>query len=363
MLSTNEIRKQLRKILPAQTFEPQPDRGVVALLAAAVSIVLIAALYAHQVRWYWLIPASFIIGQLWAHAALAAHEALHGAIFRSKFWHDLVGYVGFAPYLFGCETWYAWHVRSHHAATNNPDLDPDMVGPYCAYESDKVVRLLDFFTIGSKRLLSPLSLLLQFTVQGQLILWFHGVRDVKFKAVRFNRGKAILETLVLIVLFATLIALMGWWYSLWLLVLPSLMANATFMSYICTQHFLRPLTKDNDPMVNAMSVKTHWLADKLHLEFSYHREHHLFPTMSHRFGPRVRAALVEMGIPAEPTFTHLQALKLVLTTPRMYEHSHCLRSATGERVDLREFWRKHSAPEAQLVESVPQLEVTVKAAG
>lgn len=362
-MTTNEIRKQLRKMLPPETFEPQPDRGVVALLVAALSFVLIAVLYLAQAPWYLVIPASIIIGQMWTHTGLAAHEALHGAIFRSKFWQEVLGYVGLGPYLLGCETWCAWHVRSHHAATNNPDLDPDMVGPFCSYKSNPVVRVLDLITIGSKRLFSPLSLMMQFTMQGQLILWYHSLRDVKFKAVRFNRRKAMGETLVIVGIFAAAIAVMGWWYGLWLLILPTLFANATFMSYICTQHFIRPLTQENDPLVNAMSVKSHWLVDKLHLEFSYHREHHLFPNMSHRFGPRVRAALIQLGVPAEPTFTHLQALKMVLSTPRMYASSHVLRSANGEQVDLREFWREHNAREAELVESVPEMPVTVRAAG
>jgi fatty acid desaturase len=353
-MTANEVRKKLREMLPRETFEPKPLRGAIALAVFVLAGALVAALYLYRAPWYVLVPGSLVIGQMWAHSALAAHESLHGALFRSRFWTDLLGYLGFAPALLGCETWRAWHVRSHHAFTQDPSLDPDMVGPYGDYRrGDLLTKVLDWFTIGSRRPHSVLSLLLQFSVQGQLVLWYHGTHDTKFKDIRFDRGKAKLETFACVAAFVGLGWLMGFWYALWLLIIPALLANLTFMSYICTQHFLRPLTEHNDPLANAMSVRTNWLLDIMHLQFSYHREHHLFPNMNHGSGPRVRAALLQLGVPAEPPFTHLQALKLVFQTPRLYETSHVLRAASGERVDLHAFWARHDPREAQLVATVP----------
>ena len=63
-------------------------------------------------------------------------------------------------------------------------------------------------------------------------------------------------------------------------ILPMMMANATVMSYIATNHMLRPLVDSDDPLDNTLSLRTHWLVDALHWRFSHHVEHHLFPAMS-----------------------------------------------------------------------------------
>jgi fatty acid desaturase len=62
-------------------------------------------------------------------------------------------------------------------------------------------------------------------------------------------------------------------------VVPVLVANAIVMSYIATNHFLNPLTETNDPLANTLSVTAPRWLERLHLQFGYHVEHHLFPTV------------------------------------------------------------------------------------
>jgi fatty acid desaturase len=91
------------------------------------------------------------------------------------------------------------------------------------------------------------------------------------------------------------------------------------MSYIATNHFLNPLTEINDPLANSLSVTgPRWL-ERLHLEFGYHVEHHLYPTMSGRHAPAVRDVLVRLYGDRYLSLPHTRALHLLYTRPKLHD--------------------------------------------
>jgi fatty acid desaturase len=95
-------------------------------------------------------------------------------------------------------------------------------------------------------------------------------------------------------------------------------ANFIVMSYIATNHFLRPQSQSNNPIQNSMSVTTFKLLDKLHFNFSHHIEHHMFPRLSGCQLPAVRHWLVgEIGkqYVCPP---HWKAMLYLYKTPRVY---------------------------------------------
>lgn len=49
-----------------------------------------------------------------------------------------------------------------------------------------------------------------------------------------------------------------------------------------------------DPVLGSLSVNLPWWMDILHLHFSHHTEHHLFPAMSHKYAPMVKKLLREL---------------------------------------------------------------------
>jgi fatty acid desaturase len=58
-------------------------------------------------------------------------------------------------------------------------------------------------------------------------------------------------------------------------------------SYVLTNHGLRPVDDGHDVLAASTTVTVPKLVDVLHANFSYHAEHHLFPTMNSKYYPLV----------------------------------------------------------------------------
>jgi fatty acid desaturase len=83
-----------------------------------------------------------------------------------------------------------------------------------------------------------------------------------------------------------------WTAYLWAGPVAVLVASAVIMLYVFTNHFLDPTTSQPEPMLGTTSVRVPRWMDLLHGNFSHHVEHHLFPAMSSRHFPLVRAAIL-----------------------------------------------------------------------
>ena len=88
----------------------------------------------------------------------------------------------------------------------------------------------------------------------------------------------VLDTAIFAMAWATVAWLAGPTGSVFAIAVPVMVTNATNMSYIATNHSMRPMAETNNPLENSMSVTTTQLADRLHFNFSHHVEHHMFPT-------------------------------------------------------------------------------------
>jgi fatty acid desaturase len=106
------------------------------------------------------------------------------------------------------------------------------------------------------------------------------------------------------------------WFFAYLL--PLLIANFIVMAYIATNHRLNPLTDVNDPLANSLTVTLPRWVDVLHFNFSYHTEHHLFPGVSSKYYPLVKARIKEMWPERYHEMPMHKALKALWKTPRVY---------------------------------------------
>ena len=315
--SPDELRKQIRADLPADTFERQPQRALWFLPLASCAIGSIATIIVVRPAWYFALALGLLAGQCFAAMGFLAHEVLHGSVVASPRLQTLLGYLGFAPMLVSPTLWRTWHNQVHHGKTNMGNADPDGFGTLSRYEKAPSTRFVARLAPGSRHWSSWLFFGYWFTFHGQIVLWIQS-RFMKSFA-RLNRRRAVIDSLVSLAVWITVAVLAGPFLAIFAVVVPIVTTNTLVMTYIATNHFMRPLTADvNDPLENSMSVTTLGIVDRLHFNFSHHVEHHLFPKMSAKHAPRVRAWLQEHEAQRYVSPAHWKAVAYLYRTPRVY---------------------------------------------
>jgi fatty acid desaturase len=101
--------------------------------------------------------------------------------------------------------------------------------------------------------------------------------------------RAIAETALGLGVWSLVAALVGGVSFVFVFVVPLLVANACVMAFILTNHSLNPRVEINDPLASGLTVTTSRLVEWLTLGFGFHVEHHLFPAISTRHAPTIRA--------------------------------------------------------------------------
>ena len=282
--------QDVRPELAAHVFEPARSR----VLWLPVHVSLIAALA-------WLLATDTLPAPLWPVASLAigcsmafvaflGHEVLHGAVVRGRVAIRVLGWICLLPFTVSPTLWTNWHNRVHHNQCAKPGSDPDMYPTLAEYEEQWAARIMaDYFGLGGRRLTSTLSLLIGFTGQSQQMLWQGRALGILTAA---QHRRAIVEFLLGVAVWTLVGLAVGALPFVFVYVLPLIVANTIVMCFIMTNHNLNPLTPSvNDPLVNSLSVTLPRALEWLSLDFGFHVEHHVLPTISARHGRRVRERL------------------------------------------------------------------------
>jgi len=289
LLSRATYVRALRADLP-EVFARARSR--LAFVPAHLAIITTAA-FAITLGWvpWFVVPLlSLVIGASFAGLTFIAHEAMHGGIVRNKGVQYVLGCLGFLPFAVSPRLWTAWHNGDHHARANLPD-DPDAYPTLEAYHARAGARFaVNSFSLGGERFRGVLSLILGFTVQSTAQLVF--ARSSGILTAKQHRH-AIAETIAGVAFWAVIAALVGFVPFLFIFGVPLLVANACVMAFILTNHSLSPRVSINDPLASGLTVTTSRIVEWLTLGFGFHVEHHLFPAMSSRHAPAVRALLLE----------------------------------------------------------------------
>jgi fatty acid desaturase len=336
--------KELKPALSKRAFEPARSR----LLWMPVHLAVIAtlmALTAWQLHSHWWIALGTVplIGFSFAGLTFLAHEALHGAVVRGKRLRHLVGWVGFVAFMVSPRLWIRWHNQVHHAHAQEPEADPDAFPLLERYQRNTGERwVIDYFSVGRRRLRGVLTLLLGFT--------FHSVHML-FSARR--RGLlspsehrwAVAETLVGASIWVGVGFALGPAVFAVVYLLPLMIANSIVMAYILTNHSLSPLTKLNDPLVNSLSVTVPRFVDWLTMHFGFHVEHHIFPWMSTRHAKEVRALIQQRWPERYQSMPLHKALWALFRTARVYkDETTLIDPKTGKQWSTLAPGEAHRAP-------------------
>ncbi|HEX4420901.1 MAG TPA: fatty acid desaturase [Kofleriaceae bacterium] len=288
-MTLSAYARDVKPHLPAAAFAPARSRALWVPVHYTIIAALAWALATGHVPWPLWPVVSLVIGCCLAGITFVGHEALHGGVVRGRTAIRIVGWLGFLPFMVSPQLWMAWHNRVHHNHTGKAGVDPDMYPTFEEYKTQRGARIMaDYFGIGRKRFTGALSLLFGFTGQSLQMLFKANQTGV----LRPNlHRRAIIETVTGACVWIAVGFLVGPLAFVFVYLLPLIVANTIVMTFIMTNHNLSPLSQVNDPLVNSLSVTLPRVLEWLTLDFGFHAEHHLFPTMSTRHGRVVRAVL------------------------------------------------------------------------
>jgi fatty acid desaturase len=309
--------RELRPALPPEVFVPARSRILWMPLHLAVIATVTWLMGAGHVPWPLWPVASLVLGVSFAGLTFLGHELLHGGVVRGRRLRHARGWIGFLPFVVSPRLWLAWHNRQHHGNTNVVGVDPDMYPVLREYQDSRIVRVVtDRFALGGRRWTGVLSLLFGFTGQSTQILL-----SARKKGLLTGRQQALafFETFLGLAVWATVCVLVGPLAFLFVFGIPVVVANVMVMMFILTNHGLSPLTDVNDPLVNSLSVTVPRWLEVLTLGFGFHTEHHLFPAMSTRHAPAVRAELLARWPGRYQSMPLATALLRLHRTARVYE--------------------------------------------
>jgi fatty acid desaturase len=297
LITHSEYVRRIKPLLPKAVFSPSTHQ----LWIAGAHLLVIASSYLLLRHSHALIvcpTVAIVLGHSLGCLAFIAHDVSHNAVVRKKTVRHLLEMLLWGLNCFPPTLWHRIHNQTHHAETNTIN-DPDRA--YRASEARISDRIYTRIFYPSNR-----------SLKGNLFVFFHfaayiirntvaalgpfqKVPGVTYRPLYSRRQKIfILVEIVIIAIFQIgIYKITGSHIIKYLWGGPAslLVASGVTMMYIFTNHFLNPLCEHTDPLIGSTSVQVPRWMDWIHDYFSFHTEHHLFPSMNPRYYPVVSRLL------------------------------------------------------------------------
>jgi len=280
--------RDLRPLLPAEAFRPNPWAYLPICIHVAIIVTgWFATQWVPHVTWPLV---GLVIGNSAAAICLYAHEVSHRSVTTNKWLLYPTEVLLWGLVAIPATLWQRVH-GAHHAHTNGDD---DTDRRFLPHELTPV-GLVAAATMFPNRVLRY-----SFTVflYGILFPWRHTIAmlypgkskpDFVTAKPRYSTADKlhVIGELLFIVALQTLIAKLTHGAYFWAGILPLFITSAVVASYVLTNHGLRPVDDGHDVLAASTTVTVPKFVDVLHSNFSYHAEHHLFPTMNAKYYPLV----------------------------------------------------------------------------
>ncbi|MFT6633201.1 MAG: fatty acid desaturase [Bacteriovoracaceae bacterium] len=316
--SLGEYNREVSKQMPKETFKREPTRLKYTVMYSGGILASIYVLMTFELPWFVKLPISIIMGIFLAGNTFLTHEILHGAIVKNKKLQNVLGFIGLGPFLISPTYWRFWHNTLHHGNTQLLYKDPDAFPTKMVWKKSKFMKFVFPLSPGSGYLRSYFYFFYWFSFQAVLNQAY--MRFGNKMWAKMNHQQVTKEFVLIVGLALCYIVAVGPSNWLWLVAIPFFAQNYTVMSYISTNHNVSPLTKVNDPLVNSLTVTNSPILEFLNLNFGYHTEHHLFPSMPASQAKKVSNKLKEMYPDKYMTMPKSKALRLLYSTPRIYKN-------------------------------------------
>lgn len=343
MISQAEYAKTLRPFLPAKAFEKDPSKILILLLNIAILIfgwAIASSLNNWPLYLLWLyLPIAVVMGNSVIVLLFTSHNIMHGSVINNNRLIHFLSLLGLTMLWMPPTMWKAVHNQEHHSKTNSL-ADPDR--NYLYQQPKTWGKWIQNLFVPSFAV-NPI-----FLTVGMATAWgVHTFRNLTsvllfnqepadYVPAAFSRSSkkriAILgELLVMLSLHFWIIAslqfspvklALGYF-------LPIGIGYAGLIFYIYTNHMLCRMTTINDPLINSISLRVPKILDKLHLNFSYHTEHHIFPGINSDYYPLVQE-LIQVHYPGRMNLLDARdAWNLLMETPRHYKDENTFTDWSG----------------------------------
>ncbi|MEH2449953.1 fatty acid desaturase family protein [Nostoc sp.] len=340
-----EYAKRLRPLLPAEVFLPDPSKLVILLINWAI-LILGWAIASYLDRWnlylLWLyLPLAIVMGNSVIVLLFSSHDLMHGSVIRNSSILRIISLLGLAMLWMPPTLWKAVHNRKHHNKTNSL-ADPDR--NYLYKQPKTWGKWIQNICVPSAEV-NPISLMV-----GMATAWgTHNLRNltsvlffnresVSFVPAAFTvktkeRWLIAAELCVIVMIHLSILLYLQFNFIKIVLsyFLPIGIGYAGAIFYIYTNHMLCQMTSVNDPLINSISLRVPKIFDKLHLNFSYHTEHHIFPGINSDYYPLVQE-LLKIHYPERLNLLDAKnAWHLLMQTPRHYKNEDTFTDWSGEK--------------------------------
>lgn len=340
-----DYAKNLRPLLPPEAFLHNSSKVWVLLINLAI-LILGWAIATHLDRWswYWLwlyLPLALIMGNSVIVLLFSSHELLHSRTVKNPFLRQVLSLLGLTMLWMPPTLWKAVHNREHHNKTNSQqdpdrnylDTQPKTWGKWIqnAFVPSAEVNPV-LLTIGMGHAWGVHA----FRNLTSVLLFNNGTAEYPVQAFQVSgkeRRAIALEFLMILGIHLSILTYLEF-NPLKLLLsyfLPIWIGYAGILFYVYTNHMLCRMTSINDVLVNSLSLRVHPLFDRLHFNFSYHTEHHLFPGLNSDYYPLVQE-LLQTHYPDRFNLLNAgEAWQLLLQTPRHYKDENTFTDWSGTK--------------------------------
>jgi fatty acid desaturase len=314
-----EYRQILSSSLAPEVFKANPARLGWYFSCMAIGIASFVAVVLLNPAWELKLVAGIVIGLCNGTLGFVCHELGHGSIVKNRKVQNFLGYFGMIPFLVSPTYWKFSHNRLHHANAQRLIEDPDAFPNLRIYRASKFMRFMFPFTPGSGYKRSAFYFFYWFSFHNIISQLYLRFRNRIFDGMDHKQVSLELGGQIAIVIGLAIFAGPSNWF--FLLLIPLAVQNYMLMSYISTNHNLSPLTSENDPLVNSLSVTNHPVLEFLHLNFGYHVEHHLYPTVNPKHAKAIHYQLVKQFPDLYKIMPKHVAMKKLYKTARIYKNS------------------------------------------
>ncbi len=284
-----EYVRKLREELPPAAFRPDPYAYVPIVINLAIVLGgWVAIHYTRSPYWPWI---GLVIGNSMAAIAFYAHDVSHRSVTTNRYLLYPTEVVLWGIMFLPATLWRRLHA-THHAHTN-AEKDPDR--RFLASELTTAGTVTAATMFPNRFLRYGFTYLLYwvvFPIRHGIVALFYPDKEhpsyVTGKPRYSLRDKIHIvgEFVFIVALQAFLVVYLRGGYFVGAIV-PVVITSAVVSWYFFTNHGLKPVDDGDDILAATTTVTVPEVCNKLHSNFSYHTEHHLFPNMNPKYYPAV----------------------------------------------------------------------------